>query len=98
MTSSYEYISKHGRVCFRPLLIFYLVRLIQLCDKKNLTFVNCRDKKNIKHVLKNVIELAKGELNYIFQDSFNKILSQQLTQDRSYTFRLQSALIRNKIH
>ena len=29
-------------------------------------------------------KLAKGSLNNIFQDSFNKTLSQQLTHDRSY--------------
>ena len=34
--------------------------------------------------MKNVIKLAKGSLNNIYQDSFNKILSQQLTHDRSY--------------
>ena len=28
--------------------------------------------------MKNVIKLAKGSLNNIFQDSFNNILSQQL--------------------
>ena len=38
----------------------------------------------MKLVLKNVIKLAKGSLNYFFQDSFNKILSQQFTHDRSY--------------
>ena len=38
----------------------------------------------IKLVLKNVIKLAKGSLNNIFQDSFNIILSQQFTHDRSY--------------
>ena len=38
----------------------------------------------IKLVLKNVIVLAKGSHNNIFQDSFNEILSQQLTHDRSY--------------
>ena len=38
----------------------------------------------MKPVLKNVIKLAKGSLNNIFQDSFNIILSQQLTHDRSY--------------
>ena len=32
--------------------------------------------------MKNVIKLAK--LNNIFQNSFNKILSQQLNHDRSY--------------
>ena len=35
-------------------------------------------------VLKNVIKLAKGWLNNIFQDSFNIFLFQQLTHDRSY--------------
>ena len=34
--------------------------------------------------MKNVIKLAKGSLNNFFQDLFNKILSQQLTHDRSY--------------
>ena len=38
----------------------------------------------IKLVLKKVIKLSKGSVNNIFQDSFNKILSQQLTHDRSY--------------
>ena len=70
-------------VCF-GLLYFNLIRLIQLCDKKNLTFVDYWDKFFIKLVLKNVIKLAKGSLNNIFQDSFNKISSQQLTHDRSY--------------
>ena len=41
-------------------------------------------KKNIKLVLKNIIKLAKGLHNNIFQDSFDKILFQQLTHDRSY--------------
>ena len=36
------------------------------------------------NVLKNVITLAKGSLNNIFQDSFNKNLSQQLIHNRSY--------------
>ena len=35
-------------------------------------------------MLENVIKLAKGSLNSIFQDSFNKISSQQLTHDSSY--------------
>ena len=30
--------------------------------------------------------LTKGLLNNIFQDSFNKPLSQQLTHDRSYIY------------
>ena len=37
-----------------------------------------------KLVLKNVIKLAEGSLNNIFQDSFNKILSEHLIHDRSY--------------
>ena len=64
-------------------LILNLIRLIQLCDKKNLTFVDRWD-KIIQLVLKSVIKLAKGSLNNIFQDSFNMILSQQFTHDRSY--------------
>ena len=38
----------------------------------------------IKLVLKNVIKLAKGLVNNILHDLFNKILSRQLTHDRSY--------------
>ena len=149
-------------VCIGP-LSFNLIRWIQICDKKNLTFVDCCDKIFIKLALKNVIKLAKGSLNpfpnkpwflrvysiiylktlwekekllvtshfsfshsvfypfwttffhfhqfqncrlqtlsvwksqkfavwervnNIFQDSFNKILSQQVTPDRSYTLLL----------
>ena len=70
-------------VYFRP-LFFNLIRLIQLCDKKNLTFVDCWDRILLNSSWKNVIKLAKGSLNNIFQDSFNKFLSQQLTHDRSY--------------
>ena len=59
-------------VGFGP-LFFNLICWIQLCDKKNLTFVDCWDKIFIKLVLKNVIKLAKGSLNNIFQDSVNNI-------------------------
>ena len=38
----------------------------------------------IKRVLENVIERAFGELNNIFQDEFDKILSQQSTSVRFY--------------
>ena len=31
---------------------------------------------------KNVMKLARGSLNNIFQDSFNKILSQKLTSEQ----------------
>ena len=37
---------------------------------------------------KNVIRLAKGSLNNIFQGTFNNILSQQLTHDKSYIYHL----------
>ena len=70
-------------VCF-GLLFFNLIQLIQLCDKKNLTFIDSWDKIILNLSWKNVIKLAKGSLNNIFQDSFNIILSQQLTHDRSY--------------
>ena len=66
------------------LIFLSLIRWIQLCDKKNQTFLDCCDKIFIKLALKNVIKLAKGSLDNNFQDSFNKILSQQLTPDRSY--------------
>ena len=38
----------------------------------------------IKRVLENVIKRAKGSLNNIFQDKFNKILSQQSTDVRFF--------------
>ena len=57
-------------------LIFFLFNsIIQLRDKKNLRFVDCCDKI--------VSNSSFGELNNSFQDSFNKILSQQLIHDRS---------------
>ena len=78
-------------VCFGP-LFFNSVRLIQLCDKTNLTFVDCWDE-----ILLNSSWKTKGSLNNIFQDTFNKILSQQLTDDRSYMSRSpQSGLDRKK--
>ena len=43
-------------------------------------------KCDIKLALKNLIKLAKGSLDNIFQDSFNEIVSQQLTQNRSYIY------------
>ena len=71
-------------VCF-GILFFNLIRWIQLRDKKNLTFVDCPEK--------NVIMLAKGTLNNIFQDTFNKSLSQQLTHDRCYMSQFGSCYI-----
>ena len=41
-------------------------------------------KNFIKRVLKSVIQRAFGELNNIFQDEFNKILSQQSTNVRLF--------------
>ena len=91
-TSSYAKIPKHGQM-INGTLFLNLIRWILFCDKKKLTFVDCCDKKNyetrlkkiMKLVLKNVIKLARGSLNNIFQDESNKILSKQLTHDRSYT-------------
>ena len=60
-------------------LIFYLINWIESCDKRNLTFVDCWDNILLKLVLG-----KKRSLKNIFQDSFYKILSQQLTYDRSY--------------
>ena len=70
-------------VCFGA-LFFNWIPWIKLCDKKNLTFVDCCDKILLNSSWKNVIELAKGSLNNVFQGSFHKTLSQQLTHDRSY--------------
>ena len=44
----------------------------------------CHDFSFIKRVLKNVIKRAFGELNNIFQDSFNKTLSQKSTSVRFF--------------
>ena len=62
-------------VSFGP-LFFNIICLIQLCDKRNLTFVDCWDRIILNSSwkmllsLKNVIKLAKGSPNNIFQDSF----------------------------
>ena len=84
-------------------LSFNLIRWIQLCDKKHLTFIDSCEKKIMKVVLKNVIKLDKGSLKNILQDSFNKILSQKLTHDRSYISSMdvvcfQSRILRTKPH
>ena len=42
-------------------LFFKLIRWIQLCDKKNLSFVDYCDTIFIKLVMKNVIKLAKDD-------------------------------------
>ena len=48
-----------------------IIRWIQLCDKKNLAFVDCCDEiLFIKLVLKNVIKLDKGSLNNSFSRPF----------------------------
>ena len=72
MTSSYTKIPKHGQMSMFWTLIFQFNSLIQICDKKNLTS------------WKMFFKPAKNSLNNIFQDSFNKILSQQLTHERFY--------------
>ena len=46
--------------CFQGPLFFNLIRWIQLCDKKNLTFVDCCDKILLNSSWKDVIKLAKG--------------------------------------
>ena len=38
------------------------------------------------------LSIAKGSLNIIFQDSFNTILSQQLTHDRFYICKARTCL------
>ena len=65
----------HGQMSmFWTLFFSNLIRWIQLFDEKYLTFVDCCDKI--------LLNSFKGSLTNIFQDSFNKILSQQLTHDR----------------
>ena len=81
------------RVCFGP-LIFNLIRFIQLCDKKNLTFVNSWDKILLNSSWKTLLSSPKGLHNNIFQDSFNKISSQLLTHDRSFIFFIKQQYIR----
>ena len=64
----------HGQMSMFWTLVFNLICWNQLCDKKNLTFVDRCDKillnssYFIKLVLKSVINLAKGSLDNIFQD------------------------------
>ena len=57
-------------VCFGP-LFFNRIRWIQLCDKKNLKFVDCCDNFFIKLVPKNV----RGSQNniYFFKTGLVKI-------------------------
>ena len=81
MTSSYTKIPKHCQMSMFWTLSFQLICLIQLGEN------------SIKLVLKNVIKLAKGSLNSISQDSFNKILTQQLTHDRSYISTITSGVL-----
>ena len=45
--------------------------------------VYCRDKILLHiYILKNIVNLPRCSFNNIFQDSFNTILSQQLTHER----------------
>ena len=48
-------------VCFGP-LFFNLIRLIQWCDKKNLTFVDCWDKIILNSSWKMLLSLPKPRL------------------------------------
>ena len=61
-----------------------LILWIQLCDKNNLTFVDFCDKNLLNSSFKMLFKPAKGSVNNIFQDSFDKMLSQLFTRDRSY--------------
>ena len=48
-------------VCFGP-LFFNLIRVIQLCDKKNLTFIDWRDKILLNSSCKTLLSLPKAHL------------------------------------
>ena len=61
---------------------FNLIHWIQLCDKKNLTFVDCWDKILLNSSWKNVIKLAKGLLSNIYRTHLTTFY-QQLTHDIS---------------
>ena len=61
---------------YRP--IYYGTPLVTLFLKPLAAFLQVSSETMFKG------EKAKGSLNSIFQDSINKILSQQLTHDRSY--------------
>ena len=67
-------------VCFGT-SFFTLIHWIQIRDEKNLTFVDCWNKISRPE---NGIKLPKDSLYDSFQDSYYKILSQQLTHARSY--------------
>ena len=84
-------------VRFGP-LFFILIRWIQLCDKKEPDIRWLLWWNFIKVILKNVIILAKGSLNNIFQDSFNKILFQQFTHDRSYISHMLVEVLQILVH
>ena len=57
--------------CVLDPYFFNSICWIQFCDKKNLTFVDCRDRIILNLSWKNIIKLAKGLPNNIFQDLFN---------------------------
>ena len=48
-------------VCFGP-LFFNLIRLIQLCDKENLTFIDCWDKIILNSSWKMLLGSPKARL------------------------------------
>ena len=72
-------------VCFGP-LFFNLIRLIQLCDKKNLTFVEHWDKILLNSPWKTLLRPPKARLITFSKTRLIKILSQQLNHDRSCIF------------
>ena len=49
------------------ILFFNLIRLIQLCDKKNLTFVDCCDKILLNSFWKILLSLPKAGLVTFFK-------------------------------
>ena len=58
-------------VCFGP-LFFNLIRLIQLCDKKNLTFVDCWDKMLFNLSWKTLLSSPKACLITFFKSRLIK--------------------------
>ena len=68
---------------FAP-LFFSPISLIQLCDKKNLTFADSWDEILLNSSWKMLLSSPKARLITFSKTRLIKILSQQLTHDRSY--------------
>ena len=79
MTPSYSNNPKHGQIS----MVWTLISLILFAES---SYVIKRIRHSLTVEIKVFIKLVKGSFNNLFQDSFNRILSQQFTHDRSYSY------------